>query len=770
MAVVHDDRVDFRFYLGILLFRWKIFAACLLYGLLGGVLYVQLAPRVYQARCTVLIHRDPNLQIGTRTSPWASYSAHVFLLTNPEVKQRAARRVAEEHARSGATASIRRPPDVAVTYSRRLPSSLEIRVSGPDREYCRVFLAALFAEHTNQWHSIQLQDAASASRLLEEELAKLEGKIAKAEDDLIEYQRLHDIARVEAKGSLESRYLLALMERHSQLSTERMMLEAQYPMLQQADAGVLSQVGVLTRETGSLRPVPEPEKLATLAREEDAAGSPQAAATAETAKTGEGQKDDIGRGWQEIRVRLATLKQREKELEQNLKPEHPQRRALRKELDALQAELDLAAQIEMNKLRDRHQAITIQLRALREAEEKWQARNLLASRRRAELNRIATVLSRYEDNYRTVYARLHDLRVSSEMRAEHFWMVEPIVADERPVWPAPDKILVVAMVLGLGVGLGWIFVLELFNNRVQSIKDVEHDIGVPFLGGVPYWARSDLEKSIRPLVTEERSAGAVEAYRALRTSVLAALNKRNETALIVTSADSREGKTLTVLNLAILVAQLGRKVLLVDLDLRRGRLHRSLGMDRSPGMTDVLAGRAGWADVVRPTHIENLDFVPSGTQEQNCTELLQSVNLKDLLGSLRDRYAYILMDTSPVLRVTDTTILVGQGIGAVAYVACADHTPKPLIRYSISLLKDAPIIGLILNRIDLHRIGSLYYAYQYPNYAYYSYAYSYGYDSYHYSDERGPRRKRGGKETGPNGRERTRRLRRWLRQTFLPLD
>ncbi|MDI6775010.1 MAG: polysaccharide biosynthesis tyrosine autokinase [Verrucomicrobiota bacterium] len=765
----HENRIDFRVYIGVALVHWKIIVLCFLYGLLGGVLYILFTPKTHEARCTVLTYRDPNLQIMPSTSPWDSYSAHVFLITNEDIKRRAAKRVAQAQTRDGATSVVREALEVELRRGRTLQATMEISTRGPDRGYCMAFLSALLAEHTNEWHSIQMEASASASRLLDQELAKLEGDITKAEDDLIEYQRLHDIARVEARGSLESRYLMALMERHSQLATELMMLESQYPLLKDAGAGVISHAGALTRDTGAVKPLPAApeafaEKRAAGAAEEPEAPLPPAVAEKPAAAT----KADTGHGWHEMRVKLSRLAQKEKSLAENLKPEHPQLRALRIEIENLQAQIDLAAEIEMNNLMDRHKAIAIQLKALREAEEKWQARNLLAGRRRAELKRIATVVDRYEDNHRTLYGRLHDLRVSSEMKAEHFRVVEPVSAPLRPVWPDLRKILLVALVLGLGAGLGLTLVVEAFNNRIQSVKDVETELGIPFLGGVPYWSRSDLESSVRPIVMEEHSMGAIEAYRALRTTILAALEKRNEKILVITSADSREGKTLTALNLAIIVAQIGKKVLLLDMDLRRGRLHRSLEIEREPGMSDVLARRIALRDVIRRTRIENLDLAPTGRHTENCADLLQSTSLADVLASVAAEYDYIFIDTSPVLRVTDATTIATQGVGAVMYVARANHTPKPLIRYSLDLLKDARMIGLIINSIETHRIGSLYYSYQYPNCAYYSCAYRYGHDYYHYSGERGPRRKRAALALTWWGR--ARRLRRRLRQTFLSLD
>jgi capsular exopolysaccharide synthesis family protein len=324
-----------------------------------------------------------------------------------------------------------------------------------------------------------------------------------------------------------------------------------------------------------------------------------------------------------------------------------------------------------------------------------------------------------------------------------------------------------ALVAGLGSGFGLALLLQVVDNKVQSIKDVEDILGVPFLGGIPYWAHSGLESAIRPIVTEEHSTGAIEAYRALRTSVLSELNKRNEKILMVTSADSREGKTLTTLNMAIMIAQMGKRVLLIDMDLRRGRLHRSLGLDREPGVNDVLREGGSLKDIVQPARIENLYVAPSGSGIDDSAELLQSSDIVTLLIDVQDDYDYVLIDTSPVLRVTDTVILATQGIGQVLYVARVNHTPKQMIRYSLDMLKDANVIGLVMNSIEMHKISSLYYAYQYPNYAYYSNAYTYGYNYYYYddADKQGGRRHHRGTIT-----DRIKKARSRFRKSVLPTE
>jgi capsular exopolysaccharide synthesis family protein len=387
--------------------------------------------------------------------------------------------------------------------------------------------------------------------------------------------------------------------------------------------------------------------------------------------------------------------------------------------------------------------------------------------REAELARVVTRVARYKTNYDTLYARYHDMRIADEMKTERFAVDQRASVGAKPAWPNPSRILLVGVVAGLGSGFGLAFGLQFLDNKIQTIKDVEERLKIRFLGGIPYWVHSGLERSVRPIVTEEHSTGAIEAYRALRTTVTTELTKMNEKTVFITSADSREGKTLTSLNLAIITAQMNKKVLLMDFDLRRGRLHRSLGVEKEPGVSDALKEGRSFREVVQPSRIENLDLAPAGSNISDSAELLQQTNLLGMLVEMQDYYDYIIVDTSPVLRVTDTVIVATQGIGAVVYVARVNHTPKPLIKYSLEMLREANVIGLIMNSIEMHKISSLYYTYQYPNYAYYSNAYAYGYNYYHYGEQQGQR----GRYRRPAALQNARRsLSKWFRDTFLPME
>ncbi|MFC1498545.1 polysaccharide biosynthesis tyrosine autokinase [Verrucomicrobiota bacterium] len=729
-------KVDFRVYLGIILFRWKLIVVCFVWCLLGAVLYIDFVPSQYLAECRVRIYRDPVLTLSTQTSMWKSINMHMHMLSSRKQQDRIVRLLTADWGKKiGSLKNMY--PKMNLQKERGLGSVLNISVTSRNREYGKVFLSTLLSEHKKQWQGIQMETSKSAAKLLEGELARLDENIKTSEDNLIEYCRLNEIARVEAASSMESRYLEALMERRNQITTELIILEAEYPMLKNAGVGVVSYVDQLTRQTAEVKPEALIEKLSQK-DSEGTMGYRRSVRKLELPSALGNMADDAEelRGWRELQVKLIKLQKKEKDYLADFTSEYPKLKSVRAEIDDIKNQLEEAASIQVGKMKDRQSALKTHLSALERAEYQWHNKNQQASMRHAELKRISDILKRYEDNYRTLYGRLHDMRVSQELKAEHFELFEPVEALPDQVWPDTVKILIMALGLGLGSGIGLVFLVQILDNRIQSVSDVEKELGVPFLGGIPYWAHSGLENNVRPIVTEEHSTGAIEAYRALRTSVLSALSKINEKIVLVTSTDSKEGKTLTSLNLAIMTAQMGKKVLLVDLDLRRGRLHKSLGCNRDHGMTEVMKGEKQLEDVVVKTRQDNLFFVSTGGSVEDAAELLQSVDLKRIFAEACDEYDYIFVDTSPVLRVTDTVILTTHEIGVVLYVAHVSRTPKPLIRYSLDTLKDANILGLVMNSIELHKFSSLYYTYQYPNYAYYSNAYAYGYD-YYYDDRDG---------------------------------
>ncbi len=771
--------IDFRIYLGMILFRWQVITLCFLYSLLAGVIFLQITPKKFVTSVQIRAFADPTLQLPNMPTPWASIERHRRLLESNQARNEAVERLANEW---GEKLGDKRKMFLNLELRTISSQTLRIAVKSEYPRYAEALLREVVKIHQQMWESARDSGTVSGVRLLERELSEMEERIRVAENDIFEFERLNDIRRVSLRAQQEDAYIDQIVAQRRGIRTQLWMMEVQFPALRNADVGIIESVSAfrLTRD-GRVRLSPMAAAgaeaipdIAPLMSDASAAGGgaavttgADAAGAGELSVTGEAMTPvERGLGWTDLRYELIQLEARERETAQNLTDDHPRLIQIRREIARLQEQLRLQAELEFRKMMDRYRALQITHDALEAAEYKWQAVNWARAQKLAELRRLQSRLSRYESNYATLNDRVINMRITDEMRAERFTAGTP-GSSARAVWPDPARVLLIALAIGLGLGGGLALVAQVFDNKVQSIHDVERSLGIPFLGGVPYWVHSGLEKAIRPIVTEEHSVGAVEAYRALRTSIVAAMERTGEKVLIVTSADSREGKTLTALNTAIMMAQMRRRVLLVDMDLRRGRLHRSLGVEKEPGMTNVLKGECTLRSIIQPTRIENLFLAPPGAPVDDAPELLQSGGLGNAFIEVQDEYDYIVCDTSPVLRVTDTVILASQGFGVVMYVARVNHTPKPLIRYSLDVLKDARIVGMVLNSIEMHKISSLYYTYQYPNYAYYSNAYSYGYNYAYYGDQADQEgkafKRRGGKLS-----EIRRPLKKWFADTFLP--
>jgi len=757
-----EKKVDPRVYLGILVFRWKLIVICFLYALAGAVLYLQIAPKEYETTAQIMMYRDPSTQVDAvsresmgmlRTGLLENEGFHegiVDVLAKKWLKRLGGdvRELKPRFSVSGRGVGVKEGMNEYFI-------TLSIRNTHP--AYARAYLDEAIRQFREKRDLLKEDSYGSAARLLEAELARLKEQIQVAEDDVIEFQRINQMEYVQLKGAFELGYLNQLMGRQQQLSTEKWMLETQNPKLKGMSADAISSAVAMTRETGRVGSLQQGDAGTGTASEAEAAP----AAKISTVESREVAAIDPKR--EELNFRLKRLEQQRQEAAVNMQPDNPKLRALDEEIKNIRQELALQADMEYAKLESRTTAINLQLEALEEAQRRWRNSYLLAGKKGAELRNLQMVVSRLVGMYDTLYKRLNDLRVDQEIKGEHFTVVKPVKTSPAPVWPDPVKILIMALVGGLGVGFGLAMLSFFFDDKVQSMTDVEQNIGVPFLGGIPFWVHSDLVSRIRPIVSDEHRSGAAEAYRALRTNVMAAVEKAGKKVVLITSADSKEGKTLTALNLAIMIAKAGKRVLLMDMDLRRGILHKSFEMERTPGLIDVLLGKQPLSPIIRKTVHDNLWFAAAGTVDRNTSELLHSVDLEHFLGEVANDYDYVIMDTAPVLRVTDTVILAGCSLACVIYVAHANRTSKQVIKYSLDMLGDSHVLGMIVNSIEMHRISSLYYAYQYPNYAYYSYAYRYGYN-YDLYDEHGRRQ-----SLGPLKQWR-RSLNRWFRNTFMPAE
>jgi capsular exopolysaccharide synthesis family protein len=202
----------------------------------------------------------------------------------------------------------------------------------------------------------------------------------------------------------------------------------------------------------------------------------------------------------------------------------------------------------------------------------------------------------------------------------------------------------------------------------------------------------------------------MEAYRTLRTAILLSRAEKPPQTLLFTSAMHGEGKTVTTVNTAIVLAQMGARVLLIDADLRRSRCHELLGVQRRQGMTDILTGRGEPHELLQSTSIPELFFLSSGSTPPIPTDLVGSKKMQDTLSTLSERYDYILLDSPPVMAVSDA-VLLSTMVEGVILVIDVQATPKHLLREARARLHyaRAKMLGTVLNRAELRTGAYAYY-------------------------------------------------------------
>jgi len=302
------------------------------------------------------------------------------------------------------------------------------------------------------------------------------------------------------------------------------------------------------------------------------------------------------------------------------------------------------------------------------------------------------------------------------------------------------KNLQTAFPLGLFLGFAAIFFLEYMDRSIKTPEELERVTKFASLGVIPAagtisrhgynygYGRSTPQLRAVETADEKPSPGieliphtdarspVAEAYRAFRTSLLLA-SASSPKIMVITSSFAREGKTTTSVNLATVLAQMGKPVLLIDADLRRPRLQKVFPGKMNLGLVNYLAANIPIEDTIQPTQVPNLSVILSGPIPPNPSELLASDRMKHLIEELRAKYAFVIFDSPPVLAVTDAIVLAASADGVVLTVH-GGQTPRELVQRSAERLRlsNIPVLGALLNNLDLHQYG---YTYRKSYYDYY---------------------------------------------------
>ncbi len=401
----------------------------------------------------------------------------------------------------------------------------------------------------------------------------------------------------------------------------------------------------------------------------------------------------------EVEQELAELRVQESELRLNYGPDHPRMRALaerRASLQSIRGELE-------GEVADLPEVQQQALRLRREVE-------------------VSTSL------YTGLLNTAQELRVVRAGTVGNVRVLDEAEVNPNPVRPQRTLILALSVVLGGMLGVMAVFGREFMRRGITDPDSMEQNLGRPVYAVVPH--SNDQARAVRRfragkgpmmlLARDKPSEPVVESLRSLRTSLTFALMRESRKVLMITSPGPDSGKTFLSVNLAWLLAESGQRILLIDGDMRRGRVHDYLpGKERGLGLSDVLAGKTELGQAVHTLSEGGLDVLTTGTVPPNPAELLMQERFRQLLETAEAQYDLVIVDTAPVLAVTDASI-VGTLAGATLLMARAGKTGEKEMETSINRLERATVqvAGLVLNDFQPKKASGGYNQYYYYDYKY----------------------------------------------------
>jgi capsular exopolysaccharide synthesis family protein len=556
---------------------------------------------------------------------------------------------------------------------------IDIAVTSPDPEQA-ARLANLVARTYQEANLDALTDAAaSAKSWLEQQLAITENRITSASTDLMDYQKANDMADAEEEVTGLEAMMRSLSDAWAAANTEYIEYESM---------------------------VRRHEKLLAQGAYEDLA------------------KDINSTIIISLHQQYAQAVTEQAEQAAIYGPAMQQRRAADDKLATITNELRAEVETQISAERARLKLIGDRVADLREEIEKGKGDLLTYQARQVDYDKRSLELERAKELYGRMGQRMDELDLQAKTQLNNVRIVEDARPPAKPSSPKLLLNLVVGFVVGSVGGLGIGLLREYVDDTISSPLEVSTFLRVPFLGIIPKLDANEDERELALMSHLNPRSSVAEAVRGIRTVLELNPTGRAPQRMLVTSAVSSEGKTATTVRIGVAFANLGRRVLLVDGDLRRPSLHKIFGLTREPGLTGVLVDSVDKGEAIHHTEVPGLDVLPSGRGGERPNELLASAAMPRLLEELDELYDTIIVDSPPSVLLSDARILSRYVDGVVVLVR--EHaTSRVLIREAILGLEQvgAKVLGVVVNAVDFgkHRTS-------------YKYYYGYGYRDDRYDD------------------------------------
>jgi polysaccharide biosynthesis transport protein len=427
---------------------------------------------------------------------------------------------------------------------------------------------------------------------------------------------------------------------------------------------------------------------------------------------------------QGLKAQVVQLDAEHAKLSAQFLPGYPRLAQLKAQLEEAKSRLAHEIKTVVEGINSAYSAAAGKEKELRAQMEKQKAQTLELKDAAVQYGILAREVDTNKQLYDSVLGRLKEIGVAAEIRTSNVSIVDAAELPRVPSWPRKNLSLLIGAFVGLIGGLGLAFFFEYLDNTLKNPEEAERYLGLPILSVVPdfFTLPKAQAQGKLPLVSQAgripppsmcvpaksqagsklRFALITETYRKLRTSIFLSRPGMPPKTILFTSGISSEGKTITVANTAIVLAQLGHQVLVVDADLRRPACHKALRVQDGPGLSNVLAGLIDLEPAIKATAVPNLSLLNCGSIPPNPTELIGSKKMDETLRTLKTRYDFVLIDSPPVVPVSDAVDL-STMVDGVVLIVRGQQTPKHLAKMAVAQLNNShtTILGVVLNRIDI---------------------------------------------------------------------
>lgn len=367
----------------------------------------------------------------------------------------------------------------------------------------------------------------------------------------------------------------------------------------------------------------------------------------------------------------------------------------------------------------KYQSLLASYNGLDELVKRYEARLNDMPKRTLDLARLQRIKTANEKLYLLIEEKYQEAQINEQSTPGNVVIVDEARLPGAPSKPNRTMIIAVGLILGMGLGFGFAFIRNYFDNTVKTPEELQQK-NISLLAWIPEMFISDKNKITGSefIVNKKSDSTASEAYRALRTRIrYSGAEAKMPKKILVTSSTAAEGKTTTAVNLAGSFAQANQKVLLLDCDMRKPRVHKIFGDDRHPGFIDYFFGQATFDELIRKTEQNNLYYITGGTIPPNPAEILGSNKMEEFLAKLESHFDLIIIDSPPIIAVTDSEIL-AQEVDGVILVIAAGVTEYDILFKSLDVLKMAKshFLGTVLNKFAYRPGYGSYYKYYYYYY------------------------------------------------------